>query len=977
MRNTITTYLSAFCLVGLFMFSTNLSTNVAQAQFLAKSKYQLPKGITNDDIEAGRVWFTLKPEYKTAFQSSNALSRLISQRASAQIHQPFPETEQRIQFKKARTNKNVSGVDISLIYEVNLQQDVSINQMIDELVATGMVAIAEPVPANKMYYTPNDTDILRQDYLSVIKAFEAWDISKGDSTVLVGIVDSGFDFNHPDLKDKVHYNQKDRIDGIDNDKDGYIDNHYGWDFVGETVATNSIVQDNNPQLPTAGVDHGISVAGCAAASTDNSLGVAGTGFNVKIVSTKHSPDDTPGSLSIYNGYGGVVYMAETGVKIINCSWGGAFSSQIAAGIIKSVVEDYGCLVIVAAGNDGKNLAQFPASFDGVLSVGATTSTDGIASFTNYDYSVDIMAPGSGIYATTHSKGNGTQYKSTSGTSFSSPIVAGAAALAWSHRRDLTPLQIGELLRITSDPLDASAATRYKGKIGRGRLNMQRALTEFPVAVRIKKFEFVRADNGKVPYAGDLAVFNAEFFSSLATSKSDFKIKVEAIDNTLTVVEGDIIYEGVLNSKQSVNTRNKVKVRINSTLPNFGVITLRITYTQNGYESQEFAAVAVNPGFLSVDKNNITTSVDSKGTIGRHEKITVGDGFVYKGVQLLYESGLMFSSENQLSNTVRSTSDVYDDDFRVILPVSLLATDRDDPKKYAWLTKYSDEGSNTKLSVNTTQTIQLWQLEGAENFVIVEYTFENLTTTNIKDFYAGIYGDWDIGEESGNNQAEWKSDLNAAIISSKVSGIPRVGVGVLNSFANKATYSLISNDAAYAGTPYGVYDGFTDTEKRNALKGHSNKTIGTTTGTDISATVSAGPYSIAGGKKIVIAFVLAAGDNDAAIEQAIKKANQLYKPSIPIEEPPVTGIEYENELTKAIRVFPNPASSEVSIDISALNTNSKQPIEFTLLNILGQQILKTTLMKEQTTLKVETLPAGQYILRFNNGTTVGTKTLIVK
>lgn len=167
------------------MFSPNLFTNKAEAQtqFSKKSNYKLPKGITTDDIEAGRVWFTLKPEYKTAFESSNVLSRLITQRSSAPVNQLFPQTEARKQFKKTKKNKNISGVDMSLIYKVNLQENVSVFQMIDELMATGMVAIAEPVPANKMYYTPNDTEIARQNYLTTIKAFEAWEITKGDSTV--------------------------------------------------------------------------------------------------------------------------------------------------------------------------------------------------------------------------------------------------------------------------------------------------------------------------------------------------------------------------------------------------------------------------------------------------------------------------------------------------------------------------------------------------------------------------------------------------------------------------------------------------------------------------------------------------------------------------------------------------------------------------------------------------------------------------
>jgi hypothetical protein len=994
MHNSINTYLSVFCLVGLFMFSPNLFTNTAQAQtqFSKKSTYKLPKGITTDDIEAGRVWFTLKPEYRTAFQTSNALSNLISQRSSAPIKQPFPQTEVRKQFKKTQKDKNVSGIDLSLIYNVSLQENVNIFQMIDELMATGMVAIAEPVPANKMYYTPNDTDIARQSYLSTIRAFEAWDISKGDSTVLVGIVDSGFDFNHPDLKDKVHYNQNDPIDGIDNDNDGYIDNHYGWDFAGATVPDDGpLVQDNNPQLPTAGVDHGISVAGCAAASTDNAIGIAGTGFNVKLVNTKHSPDDEPGALSIFAGYQGIVFMAETGVKIINCSWGGSFRSQIAADIVKRVIDDFGCLIIVAAGNDGENLAQFPASYDGVLSVGASTSNDNAANFTNYDYSVDIMAPGSNIYTTVHNTASSGQYESTSGTSFSSPIVAGAAALAWSYRPELTPIQIGELLRITADPIDDILAAKYKGKVGHGRLNMERALSEFPVAIRMKKFEFVNATEGGIPYAGDDAFFNAEFVSYLAPSEADFQIKVEVIDNSLSISGNDVIFEGVMSTNQTVTTENQIRLRVDPNLANFGIVTLRITYTQNGYEAQEFAAFSVNPTYLTINKNNIKTSMDSRGTVGRHDESSVGDGFVYNNIQTLYELGLMFSSGNKLSNAVRSINSNYDDDFRIIAPIAIIPSAEDQPTKQLWQTQFNDDGAvSTKLSVNTTQTIEVWTDEGAENFVVVEYIFENTRSQDITDFYAGLYGDWDIGDESGNNQVEWKDDLKAAIISSKVDGRPRVGVAVMDLFADKTTYSLISNDANFSGTPYGVYDGFTDAEKREALKGDAAiKRIGATTGTDVSATVSAGPYTIPARGKIVIAFILAAGNDEATIAAALVKANELYTPSIevgggdpdpdPDPDPvdPPTGIEYENELAKAIRVFPNPASSEVNIDISALNINSNEPIEFTLLNILGQQILKTSLTKGQTTLKVDTLPAGQYILRFNNGKTVGTKTLIIK
>ncbi|WP_291726572.1 S8/S53 family peptidase [Bernardetia sp.] len=975
------TNIKALCLMGLLMFSTNIFINTAKSQTLSfhKSKYHLPKGITTDDIEAGRVWFTLKPEYKNAFENSNVLSNLISQYSRTPLEQPFPQTPQRNFFKKTGKDKNISGVDLSLIYKVNLQENITIFQMIDELMATGMVEIAEPIPANKMYYTPNDTEIAQQNYLANIKAFQAWDITKGDSTVLVGIVDSGFDFDHPDLKDKVYYNQNDPIDGIDNDNDGYIDNHYGWDFVGETVPDDfQLIQDNNPQLPSAGIDHGISVAGCAAASTDNELGVAGTGFNVKLVNTKHSPDDTPQSLSIYNGYAGIMYMAETGVKIINCSWGGSFPSQIGREIVRKAVEDFECLIIVAAGNDGQNLAQFPASYPDVISVASSDVRNNASSFTNYDYSVDIIAPGSDIFTTSHNKATSGQYGSTSGTSFAAPIVAGAAALTWSHRPDLTPIQIGELLRITADPIDGNLPEQYDGKVGHGRLNMLRALQELPVAVRMKNFEFVPVSGEGIPYAGDEVFFNAEFFSYLAPSEADFKIKVETIDNSLSLTSGDVIYEGVINTDQSVSTENQIRLMVNPSLANFGLVTLRITYTQDGYEAEEFASVAVNPTYLTVNQNNIKTSLDSRGTIGRHEQVTAGEGFVYNGVQTLYELGLMFtSSGNKISNTVRGVNETYDNDFRILNPITAFPPTDNEPTKYLWQTKFDDDGAgSSRSSVAVTQTMQVWEENGAEDFVVVEYVFENLSNQNITGFYAGLYGDWDIGDESGNNQAEWKNSLNTAIISSKVNGVPRVGVGVIDLFADRAKYSLISNDPAFAGTPYGVYDGFTDTEKIAALRGHSNTSIGLTTGTDISATVSAGSYTIPVGEKIVVAFILAAGNNEADIAAAVDKANELYTPSIEIIEQP-TGIEYENELVRAIRVFPNPASNEVNIDVSALDVSRSQPIELTVLNILGQQIKKATITQGQNTLKIDSLPAGQYILRFNNGTTIGTKTLIIK
>ena len=140
----------------------------------------------------------------------------------------------------------------------------------------------------------------QQEHLGQIKAYDAWDVEKGDTTMVIGLVDTGVNYNHPDLKDNIALNYADPVNGIDDDHDGYVDNFLGWD-----MADN----DNDPITGTNG--HGSSVAGMSSASTNNALGVAGTGFKTKFLEIKAFSNDTK---TMVNEYQGVVYAATTGVK---------------------------------------------------------------------------------------------------------------------------------------------------------------------------------------------------------------------------------------------------------------------------------------------------------------------------------------------------------------------------------------------------------------------------------------------------------------------------------------------------------------------------------------------------------------------------------------------------------------------------------------------------------------------------------------
>ncbi|MCC6690352.1 MAG: S8 family serine peptidase, partial [Bacteroidia bacterium] len=187
--------------------------------------------------------------------------------------------------------------DLSLIYEYKYTTATPLQTALNKLAMLGIFDYAEPHVIPKLSYTVNDPSVNTQYHIAKISAPQAWDISKGDTTVIIGITDTGTDPNHPDLKENIKHNYNDPVDGVDNDGDGYIDNFSGWDVA---------MLDNDPTWQ--GSAHGVHVSGIAAASTDNSTGVAGVGFNCKFLPVKIA--DSGGNLIA--SYTGIQYAASHG-----------------------------------------------------------------------------------------------------------------------------------------------------------------------------------------------------------------------------------------------------------------------------------------------------------------------------------------------------------------------------------------------------------------------------------------------------------------------------------------------------------------------------------------------------------------------------------------------------------------------------------------------------------------------------------------
>ncbi len=333
-----------------------------------------------------------------------------------------------------------------------------------------LIEFAEPDYIHYLDYVPNDPMISSWYHLANIEAYLAWDFIRGDTTdrAIIGIVDSGVYYDHPDLDPNMWINEPEDIDGdgrftmndingIDEDGNGYADDVCGFDIA---------MNDPNPEEPIP--FHGTHVAGCATMATDNEYGGAGIGWAARIMAVKVARDSNPNSIT--HGYAGIIYAAENGANVINLSWGrsGGFS-QFEQDIINSAY-DLDVVVVAAAGNSNSSSRHWPSAYDHVVAVAATNVSDQKASFSNFGDWVDVSAPGENI-TSTWDHGS---FTALSGTSMSSPVAAGVVCLIRSANPRWSVDEVVARLLETADNID-DINPGYEGLLGTGRVNAAAAI----------------------------------------------------------------------------------------------------------------------------------------------------------------------------------------------------------------------------------------------------------------------------------------------------------------------------------------------------------------------------------------------------------------------------------------------------------------------------------------------------------------------
>src|SRR3989344_2769912 len=377
--------------------------------------------------------------FLTIFCSILFLFRVITPETNVQAADSIGDKKVRliVRFKKHTTyglRQNIAktngatiseGLKIPDTFILNITEHVK-DKVLAALNKNFFIDYAEEDAVAESLEIPNDPNFSNQWGMQKINASSAWDVVKGSNNVDIAIVDTGVNYNHPDLQSKI-------------------------------VFSVNCTLTNCPSGQTTDPDgHGTHVAGIAAAVTNNNLGIAGVSWNSRIMSIKVLDDTGRGYYSwITNG---IIWAVDNGAEIINLSLGGtSYSSTLENAV--NYAWSKGVLITAASGNSGTSKPFYPAYFQKVMAVAATSSNDAKASFSNYGTWVDVAAPGVSIISTYK---NGYEY--LSGTSMSTPFVSGLAALVISQNPSFTNSQVREKIETTSIELPGTSGYWNYGRI---------------------------------------------------------------------------------------------------------------------------------------------------------------------------------------------------------------------------------------------------------------------------------------------------------------------------------------------------------------------------------------------------------------------------------------------------------------------------------------------------------------------------------
>ncbi|TKJ38570.1 hypothetical protein CEE37_12465 [candidate division LCP-89 bacterium B3_LCP] len=499
-------------------------------------------------------------------------------------------------FRNSSEPADPSIRDLSRYYILEFPLEIDLQEVVNAYGDNPLIITADPYYVRKQCYIPDDPYWTNQWYMSQVDADVAFDYCTGDNRVIIGVVDSGIDTTHDDLRDNLWINPGEDLNGngiidplewngIDDDANGYTDDFWGWNT---WIWTND-VQDNDPQG-----GHGTHCSGDAAAVTDNGVGISSLGYQCKIMTARAGDGEY-----VYAGTQGITYCADNGVNVITLSYGNnQFWGPENAAIQNAWGQ--GVLIFAAAGNENTSTLHYPSAYDNVIAVAATNQNDGKAYFSNYGDWVDISAPGMEIYSTWPIN----NYELAQGTSMACPIAAGLGCLVWAAKPGWTNAQVAQHIFDTCFNIDAINPS-YIGQLGYGRIDAGTAISILYPNLYYTQQEFDdTAGNGDGrPDPGETVDFLITIENqSITMGAVNVEVTFECTDPGIVISNG-YINLGDIAAGASANNHSDPFIFSVDPLAEPHIVTFTLTRVENGMGLEQIEEINQwigRPEYIIVD-----------------------------------------------------------------------------------------------------------------------------------------------------------------------------------------------------------------------------------------------------------------------------------------------------------------------------------------------------------------------------------------
>jgi thermitase len=512
---------------------------------------------------------------------------------------------------KSVSKVSVEGQAIAMVVDVPLG---NLSFLWNEAQAAGLARYMEPNMVFKAQFVPNDPYYSNQWALPRIQADWAWNKTTGNSSIIVAVIDTGIDYNHPDLKNN------------------YVALGYDW------------VNNDNDPLDDNG--HGTHVSGIIGAVLNNAVGIAGVA-QVSIMAEK-ALNSTGYGFEIDLAYA-IIDAVDQGARILSMSWGSDYDSFLIHDAVQYAY-GHGVLVVAAAGNSNLNSKFYPAAYDEVVAVAATDQFDTKAAFSNWGSWIAVSAPGVHVYSTMptyhvalNDEGYDMDYDYLSGTSMACPHAVGVAALIWSRFPSATANWVRGQLSFTADDLGGPG---FDVVYGAGRVNARKAVEQEPLQQDLFLFRY---DLPALVQPGDMVFLGVNVLNFGSSSESNVNVRL--------LVDGSVVDSAVVGYVASGSFAN--------------VMLLWNPLESRTYNVTMYVLPAVGETIVSDNVISVTVNIHFLVTLNP-SRGPVGTGVTVTGVEFT-PNGLVSLTFNDMFLGYAATDEFGDFTFTFNVPFSTAET----------------------------------------------------------------------------------------------------------------------------------------------------------------------------------------------------------------------------------------------------------------------------------------------------------------